>query len=117
MTLSYLDGFFFVPDLQCQRGWTEDSVVGWLCLSVGPHLPFFYCAHGCRLLVATWLGLFLSSVLLPWRQRSVAHSGAPASSLPAVSGEVCQAATRIQCSPGTKPGWSRIKMRLAQAFY
>src|SRR5258708_12422181 len=34
------------------------------------------------LLVATLLCLFLSSVLLPWRQRSVAHPGAPASSLP-----------------------------------
>ena len=33
-----------------------------------------------------------------------------------VSSEVCQAATRIQCSPGTKPGWSRIKMRRAQCI-
>src|SRR5258708_36674802 len=33
-----------------------------------------------------------------------------------VSSEVCQAATRMQCSPGTKPGRSRIKMRRAQCI-
>src|SRR5258708_25614107 len=33
-----------------------------------------------------------------------------------VSSEACQAATRIQCSPSTKPGRSRIKMRQAQCI-
>src|SRR5258708_7971974 len=45
-----------------------------------------------------------------------AHNPHPYIIPPVVSGEVCQAATRIQCSPGTKPGWSRIKMRRAQCI-